>query len=95
MIPSVKMKIATATVATDRELGFNPPRHMGGNYPLNLLNAKEAWAFINERKEVLERELEQLTDISLLLEDGLMLREQRDYWREQALELKEKLDKNA
>lgn len=82
-------------VATDKELGFNPPKHMGGHYPLNLLNAKETWGYINERKEALERELEQLTDISLLLEDGLMLRKQRDYWREQALSLKEKLDKNA
>ena len=78
---------------TDRDLGFNPPRHMGGHLPLEQRTAKEAWIYINKRRSNLEQELEQLTDLSLLLEDGLMLREQRDYWREQALELKERLDK--
>ena len=72
---------------SDRVLGFKEPRHCGGAYHLDDKSSSLAWEFVNKETDKMENQIESLKDLALLVEDGMMLKRQRDYWRDEARRL--------
>ena len=71
----------------DHVLGFKEPRHCGGTYQIDQKSSDQAWRFISQETDKLEKQIEDMKDLALLIEDGMMCKRQRDYWRNEARRL--------